>query len=152
MSVKAIREQIAAIVAGISGVGVVHEYERWTATWKDFIDLFQDDGGKINGWMIRRIRTVEEDWGGSGQYLRHHSFRLTGIYGLQDAIASEITFQDDIVEPVCSALREERQLNDTADNSQPPQVKTIEERLFGNVLCHYCEIELVADEIEVVSL
>jgi len=54
MPLAEIRTQIKTILEGVSGIGIVHEYERWAADWKGFLDLFKDANGWINGWSITR--------------------------------------------------------------------------------------------------
>jgi hypothetical protein len=152
MSLKDIREQVAAIVGAVDTVGPVHEYMRWSATWQKFLDFFKDADGKINGAMITRTGTKEIDYGGSGQDLRTHNIKISLIYGLNDTDGSELYFQDYIVEAVCTALRGNKRLNGTAENCTPPTVDVCETRMFGSVLCHYAEISLAADEIEVFDL
>jgi hypothetical protein len=152
MSLKDIREQVAAIVASVPSVGPVYSHFCWASTWQKFLDFFKDDDGKINGAMITRTRTPEIDYGGSGQDLRTHNMKVALLFGLNNAHGSEIYFQDEIVEAVCTALRGNKRLNGTATNCTPPAVEVCETRMFGSVLCHWAEISLAADEIEVFDL
>lgn len=39
-------------------------------------------------------------------------------------------------------------LNNTAYNTTPLQVPISEPRMFGNVLCHFVELTMIAEEIE----
>lgn len=150
MSLTTIREQIKTILSGVSGIGVVHDYERWAADWTKFLDLFrvEDDDGKktINGWMFNRRKTPAKT-ASTTHDLRTHNFQIQGIYGLKDSDASEIVFQQ-IIEDACAAFRSKYKLNDTADNTEPVQVELVENRMFGIVLCHYCELTLIAEEYE----
>ncbi|MBW2606140.1 MAG: hypothetical protein JRD05_00745 [Deltaproteobacteria bacterium] len=145
MSEVLIRAQVKAILSGVSGIGVVHDYERWATNWTKYLELFST-GGRINGWQITRKKTsavtasVTHD-------SRKHTFLIRGIYGLKDSEATEITFQA-LIESVCAAFRSKYQLNDTADNTEPVQVDLVENRVFGNVLCHFCELTLIAEEYE----
>jgi len=150
MGLADIREQIKAILSGVEGIGVVHDYERWASEWGKFLDLFRvedDDGEKrINGWTITRRKTPAKTES-STHDSRVHTFRIMGIYGLKDRDASEIVFQD-LIEDICAAFRAKYQLNNTADNTEPVQVDLVENRKFGTVLCHYCELTLAVEEYE----
>lgn len=149
MSLEAIREQIKTILSGVSGIGVVHDYERWAADWTSYLELFsvEDEiGTRINGWEITRKKTPSKT-ASTTHDSRSHTFLIRGIYGLKDSDATEITFQQ-LIEDVCAAFRSNYQLNSTADNTESVQVDLVENRVFGNVLCHYCELSLTADEYE----
>jgi len=144
MSLADIREQIRTILSGVAGIGVIHEYERLAVDLKKFLDLFKDPDGRVNGWQFTRISTPS-DRNTMPTLHRHHLFRLRGIYGLRDEEATELTFQD-MVEAIQNAFDSEYSLNGTVLNSGPVQVRVVENRMFGNVLCHYAELELIVIE------
>ena len=147
MALKDIREQIKAILAGVSGIGVVHDYQRWAAHWDKFLNLFRDGDGKINGWMITRVKTPEE-CSTTSHHTRTYHFKIYGFYVVNDAEASELVFQDDLIEGICDAFRSKYQLNSTCDDNGPIQVLLVENRTFGGTLCHYCELGLVASKYD----
>jgi len=146
MSEVLIRAQIKSILSGVTGVSNVHDYQRWADRWDAFLSYFKDSNDTINGWTITREKTpalcasVTHDE-------RRHAFRIRGYYGLRDADETEITFQA-LIEAVCAAFRAKRTLNSTAEDTDPVQVEIVELRVFGTVLCHYCELLLVAEEFE----
>lgn len=147
MSLEAIREQIVTILSSVDGVENVHQYQRWASTWEKFLDHFKDEAtGKINGWTISREKTpaICES---TTHDNRSHNFRIRGYYGLKDEDGSEIVFQD-LIEDICAAFRIKYQLNNTASNTEPVQVEIVDLRMFGTVLCHYCELLLIAEEYE----
>lgn len=131
--------------------GVVHTYERQSADVKKFLSLFQDPAtNKILGWEISRRAVLEHE---RGAYFRHHQMVLTGYMGLQDAEASSATFQD-LVDSVCDKFRAAEPITgaiwhyrdgDNPDNS-PVQVEQINDRMFGNVLCHCALIAISITE------
>lgn len=137
MGANAINTQISAILETVDGMGIVHRYERWAAHWSEFLAQFRDANGLINGWMVSRQATPAE-WAGNPFVERTHSFRLRGLYGHNDAEATEITFQD-LVDAVQDAFDGNPTLNGAVKDHQPLQVKTVELRVYGTVLCHYAE-------------
>jgi len=146
VSEVAIRAQIKTIMEGVSGMGIVHDYVRWASTWEKFLEFFKTSSKKINGATITRVKTPEE-CESSNHNSRRHRYLIRLYYGLKDDAATEITFQL-LVENTCAAFRAKRTLNDTAEDSGPPQVEVVELRMFGSVLCHYGEISLEAEEFE----
>lgn len=149
VSLKEIREQAAAILASVPGVGVVHEYQRYATSWDRFMELFRhenaDGDREINGWCITRTRT-EEPHSTASHNQRTHTFLIRGFYGLQDGAGSELVFQD-VIERICDAFRAEYSLNGTANDTSPIQVEEVGADMMGNVLCHYCELSFTAEEI-----
>ncbi|WP_298434577.1 hypothetical protein [Geobacter sp.] len=145
----AILADIKTILAAVPGVGTVHDYERQSADWSNFIGLFKDPGtGKILGWEITRRAAAEHQ---AGVYLRHHQFVLKGYMGLQDAAGSSKVFQA-LCEEVCAMFRNapagagwEYRNGDEPDRA-PAQIEIINDRMFGGVLCHCAEIALSVTE------
>ena len=144
MSLKDIREQIATILSTVEGMGIVHQYQRWSATWEKFLDLFKDTDGRINGCIIsrRETPTIRDNM---PTIERRHVFLFRFVYALKDAEASELEFQN-IVERIQDAFDSQYLLGNTVINSGPVQVNLVEIRLFGGVLCHYAELTLEAVE------
>lgn len=160
MSLTAIREQIKTILSGVSGIGVVHDYERFSNDWKKYLSLFtvEDDNGekRINGCTFTRVATPEK-WLTNVEYLRVYEFDFHGIYSLKDSDATELVFQSTI-ENVCDAFRAKPTLNGTCETITPEfgalsgrsgmQVETIENRKFGVTLAHYFKLRLGAQTTE----
>jgi hypothetical protein len=157
MSESAIREQIKTILSGVDGIGVVHDYQRWAATWEKFLDHFKVEAtGTINGWMFSRTATPER-WLTNVKYIRVYEWLIRGVYGLKDEDATETTFQA-LIEAVCDAFRSEDTLNGTCETTNPEfgslaglsgvQVALVENRSFGGMLCHYCELRLGTQVVE----
>lgn len=147
MAYANVRARIKAILLGVEGVEIVHEYDRFIANWEKFLELFKDSGDRINGWMIsrRRLDTARHR---SQVEERGHDMRLRGVYGLSDAAASELVFQD-LVDRVMDALNGDKTLGKTVQESGPARAEIIENRMFGKVLCHY--VEIIVPVLEYVS-
>lgn len=145
MSLANIRTQLKTILEGVSGIGVVHDYERWANDWATFISFFKPAAQSvINGWQITRRSTREEEHAATQTY-RFHTMVIHGFYSLDDSAASEKTFQD-LIETICTTIRQNATLNGAAYHALPPQVAVVEQRKFGDVLCHYGEINVLVEE------
>ena len=146
MSRALISAQIKVILGEVSGVGTkIHEYERWAANWKDYLAFFKE-GSKIKGWTITRSRTPEENKTPSTN-TRIHTFIIRGYYSLDDSEATEVTFQD-LIEDIATAFRTKPTLNGTAFDCSPLQIDSVAAIMFGNVLCHFCQLRLDVEEEE----
>lgn len=139
-----ILEQVLAITSGVEGAGVGHRYQRWAETYEQFLDLFKDAAGRINGFCITRDRAGEKTVTTSHNE-RIHRIRMRFYRGLNDADASELDFQQ-YIDDTCTAFRSKRTLNGAAADTTPVQVEVIDNRMFGGVLCHFAELVLAAEE------
>ncbi len=153
MSETAIRTQIAAVVNGVTNVGKVYDYERWAPDWGTFISLFKttiSGVAQIRGWEIGRRGFSEKQaaiGGEYGQNEKRHEYLIRGYMGVDDSAATEKTFNA-LIEAISDALRNNWTLNGSALNHEWLQAPVIEARMFGSVLCHYCELTLaVCEEI-----
>jgi hypothetical protein len=157
MSLATIRAQIKTIFAAVSGIGVVHDYVRWTAERAKMQELFKLEGtDKLHGWVITRSKTPETIYSQGGRTTRTHLFIIRGFYSVSDADESELIFQD-LVEAICTAFRADDTLGGTAFSCTPTddapagvagiQVEAVDYRMFAGVLCHYAELHLYAQEL-----
>ena len=152
MSLAGIREQIKTILAGVDGIGVVHDYERWTADTLKMLARFQDKDGRINACEFARKRREQRFV--NGQEIIH-IFTVRRIMGLQDAEATGIIF-DDHLDVLAQTFQDNDSLNDSCLTTSPDwgemngqsglQIDIIEPRMFGSVLCHVAECRLAAVE------
>jgi len=93
MSEATIRARIKTILEGISDIGVVHDYERTTADWSKYLELFKTT---ISG--TDQIRGVQIAYRGfvpnvddmdTCDIIRAHSFVIIFLVGLNDADKTE---------------------------------------------------------------
>jgi len=144
MALKDLRDRFKAKLAAVEGVGVVHDYQRWSNEWGKFLDHFKDADGKINGCCFTRSATPSERV--VMPYLdRNHTFLIRYYYGLNDADATELFFQD-LLEDIQDAFDSEYNWDDYAVNSGPMQITVVDNRVFGSVLCHYAELTYWIEE------
>ena len=159
MALKDIREQIAAILAAVDGVGVVHQYQRATlGDWGKFLNRFQDSDGRINTVMITRTATAQRKIT-LGEKELAYVFALRFYYGMKDDDATEHIFQE-LLEDSREAFNDgdAETLNGTCRTTIPDwgpmagaaglQINEVDARMFGGVLCHFAECRLCALEGE----
>lgn len=135
-----IRARIKARLEAITpSIGIVHDRERWAAQWSDFLALMKhEDTGTLRGWTItREISPGQRE--APAEALRFPVYVVRGYWGLADATSSEISF-DDAVETVQDQLGADVTLGGIADHVEEPQLRVMEPRMYGSVLCHYAEI------------
>lgn len=155
-TVAQIRAAIKAKLAAVTGIGQVHDYERFAKTEREFQDLYKDaTSGRVKGWNFYRAATAERDLD-VGEVRRLHEWRITGFMGLDDLDASG-KLLDDLVELIATAFRTDRTLGGLTidikdmDNEFGPsgvQVDGIEPVMFAGVLCHRAQLTLVTETTE----
>lgn len=150
MSYSAILALLKTIVEGVAGTGKIHDYVRLARNEQKFIELFVTDN-VVNGWQISRRSTPQsfEDSDEKDGVLIEavHEYILTGFRGIDDANASEKTFQN-LVEAVSDALATDSTLQAADYNIGAPQILVVEPRAFGHVLCHVAEISIKIAELK----
>lgn len=144
MSLASARDQIKTTLDGVSGVGLVHKYERYAKENPAYLTLFTT-GGVVNGWTITRESTTPISDGGdavSHTFFRAYTMVIRGYYSLDDSAETEITFQN-LIETICDTFDADPTISGTVKEAEPMEVRTVGHRVFGNVLVHYCELALV---------
>ena len=137
-------QAIQTILAGVAGVANVYETVRNWQSDKQFRDGARTGSGGIQFWFLTREATEAEDLGPL-LTVRRHTIALHGYAGVNDAAASEQSFQA-LVETVVAALGADRKLSQTARHSGPAQVRAVDFRILNGVLCHHAELALVVEE------
>jgi hypothetical protein len=145
----AIKTKLEAVTGITGGAGKVYDYQRLSTEWNHFLGLFKTTGSKIHGWIITRVST-DEQLMTNYQSRRVFTFLLRGYMSVDDSEESEKDFQD-IVENICTDFRKDMDLGigstiEPGDDEHTNgigvvQVKTVEARKFGAVLCHFAELE-----------
>jgi hypothetical protein len=147
MSDESVRLKIKEVIERVPNRGTVHEYERWSADWNKFISLFQDSASKkILGWEITRqaapgryISNCEEEV--SASYIIH------GYMGVQDADRTDIKFNA-LIDLIRAEFRKDFTLGGLSELPKGFNCQTIDTRIFGSVMCHYCEIIIPVQEVQ----
>jgi len=146
MSESANRQKVFEIISAVPNVGKTHDYERWAATQGKFIEFFKDTasgrilGGEIcrTGMPAEKIDVIEES--------RTHQFVFKYYMAVNDEDATEKLFNAKI-EAICDAFKGDHTLGGVCLDAGPVSVEVIDVRMFGQVLCHYAELKIPANEI-----
>lgn len=155
MSLDTVRAAIKAKLAGVSGIGVVHDYERFAKDQDAFRALYRDTDGRVRGWWFDRVGTREVDLD-VATVRRIHTWRITGYLSLDDAEATGRALQT-LVESIAAAFRTDRTLGGAVldirdmtldDAPSGIQVEGVEPILFAGVLCHRAQLRLVTETLE----
>jgi len=142
---------IIAKLGEIAGVGKIHDHQRQIYDQAKYIAAFKDSDGRIRGWEVTRGPVTEHN---RGPFFRHHRFILRGHLGLEDAAATDKPWQA-LIDTICAKFRNADPADLTAawgyyngDSGEeaPCQVPVNDQRVFGQVLCHYAEIHLSVTE------
>jgi len=148
MSESLIRAQIYSILGGVTNIGKVYDYERWADDWEAFINLFKtmiSSKAQIRGWEIRR-RAAPSVYDSNAEEVITHQYILKGYLAVEDASSTEKTFNN-LIEAIRTAFRFNFTLSGLCEMAGPISAEIIEERMFGSVLCHYCELSLPVKEL-----
>jgi hypothetical protein len=147
MSEALIKAQIKVILEAVSGIGVVHNRERFSRSMAEFLTLMTS-AGKINGWMIHRQSTgakrIVIGLGNNG-IERTHLFIISGLYEIDDLTDSESTFQA-LVEAIFTAFKDKPTLNGTAQSSEPLDVQEVDVDEHANRTFHTAQLNLTVVE------
>ena len=149
MSESTARAAIKAVLDGVSNIGQVHDYQRFSRNLSDYFDQFKttiSSANVIRGWTVA-LQSADTEYvspPGDNDYLvrRNYTYKVRGYIGHNDADATEKTAAA-LVETVLNALDSDTTLhNEQAFFGQliSAQLDVFELREFGNYLVHYAEI------------
>lgn len=152
MSLDTVRTEMKAVIETATGIGKVHDFERYTRDWRQYERLFTKEQ-RVNVWQIERpsfTRFVHASKGPTNGVERViHNFTIRGFYAIFDQFESEKTFQD-IIESICQAFRNKPDLNGKAEmikiSPDSPVTGSITKEFLGAVLCHMAEINISIQE------
>lgn len=158
MSQATIRTAVYNAVNGVTDIGKVYDFEKWSASWDEFLDQFKTTIGgvdQVRGWMVayrgyaNPPEMIAAGPPGAASFLttRPHRFSITGFMGLNDDDATEKTFAA-LVESVVAALDADSTLHDTNTYMEcaPASIDTFETLMMAGLLTNYVEIGIVVTE------
>lgn len=141
-------DAIEAVMNTVSGLGKVHDYERYAERTSDFRTLYEFDNAgskEVRGWFIRRV-TRRERSEYNGRYAVVSTWRIQGYRSFVDAQASEKLFNAQL-ENLCTAFRNDETLGGVVDSTivgEDAGLQVIDSgpALFAGVLCHAANCRL----------
>lgn len=138
--------KVKELLAAVTGVGTkIYDYERYSNDWTTFLNLFKSADGKIKGWEILTPASPEIQDSPTAN-IRTHTIKIFGYYSLDDANASDKVFRA-LTESICDKFRlYQVDMDGTAFMASGASVNMRENRSFGSVLCHFCEIQIDIQE------
>ena len=156
MAYNDLRVAIKALLDGVTDIGVTHTRERWSDTWPSFLSLFKtqvNGEDQIRGWTISRTSKVMTVSGASREASVNYTeeFLIRGFLGFSDADDTDGTFQA-LVDTIVTALNGDKNLSDAAGvvdyGAVPVEVRILDLRMFGRVMCHYTEMRYTVQVME----
>jgi hypothetical protein len=128
-------QALAGLIQSLPDAGVVHPRVRLVNEWSKYIRLFQAPDGRINGWEITRRAA------GPWKELWSESWQIRRYFGIRDQDETGPLFQQSL-DAAVKLFWENSQLSFGTLLSELRIVEA-DERMFGDVLCHYAECELI---------
>lgn len=157
MTESTIRANLKTILQGVTSIGTVHDYERWSSTWDVFLSLFKttiSGSDVIRGWTIAMNGaelTPLDTEPGAAMFGVTYSYTIRGYFGVNDAAATEKTALALALDVIGALIAGADTLGAAVLNAPLPQLNTFEYRLIGGVLVHYIEISQPVETILKVS-
>jgi hypothetical protein len=150
MSEALIRAQVKTTLEAVTGIGAVHDYERYPRSLADFfLAMTSGSPALVNGWVIHRQSTASfrVTLGVNGQIERAHDYKIAGFYQLDDSTGSEKDFQA-LLEAVFTAFKGDWMAGTAwrADLLQVESVTVTSVDEMGADLYHIAECSLMVYE------
>lgn len=149
-TLQQIREAVKAQMAGVPGIGLVHDRERYAREEVKFRELFvcipDGEDEQVRGWWLRRTAT-EERTVSTDTVLVVHTWQWRGYMTLNDEAESELRF-DELIEAYRDVVRADPTLGDVCeansveDGEDGVQVIDAGPVKFCGVLCHSALLQL----------
>lgn len=148
MSEATVRAKIKTVITAVTGIGAIHDYRRTSRSTTKILNLMKKSG-VVNGWTISRVKMTARHDVNLGARKDHH-FRISAIYKLVDATATEKTFQA-LLDLVFTAFLNDQTLGGLCIDTDPLQIDLIDVEEFGGTLYHVADCLLVCAERELHS-
>jgi hypothetical protein len=139
-----LRARLATVMAGVAGIGQVHDYFRRAQHEAEIQALFQSSG-RLHVWFVTLGDDTPYTERRKGGVCSEATVRyaLHGYFALEDADASEKEFEV-VLQAVLTALRSDPYLglSDVVIEAAPPAVSVLGHAKFADVLCHYARVDM----------
>lgn len=143
MSYTTILALIKTQLEAVTGIGVVHDYFRYSDDLEKLGRELFERNGIFHTWMISRV-SVEAEALTSFQVERTHAFDLWGYYQVNDSEATEKTFQA-LCDTVMNKFDADENVVLSASEDQPVPAQLVNFDIaveFMGVLVHRAQIRL----------
>lgn len=154
MTLATHRDALVALLESVPAIGMVHGFERYlrdeTAFRAAYLYTPLVGDAHLRGWWLRNTAIRETELG-VGRLLVRYSWRVRGLMALQDALATELEF-DELTEAVRAAYRADPTLGGLstaeveADTDAGMQKSDAGPVMFCGVLCHAVTLDLTTRE------
>lgn len=153
ITAPAIAAQLATVVpADGSPLGPIYVGDRHLRDQARFVSLFTtEDWGKrklVRGWRVARV-AIEERWFSNLRTMARERYVLRAVQAVTrtatDLVESGKSFQA-LLDSAWQVFRDVYTLGSTALVVEAQKTPGIEFLMFGDILCHYAEIEITATE------
>ena len=156
MSWAEIRTATKLKLEGITGVENVLDYVVWTDDWNTIINLFADDDGRINTWMVG-LANNNENTLQSGINVYNYLINILGYYSIKTNNQSSKTFED-----IVMSIRDEFMKSFSYIKTfvatyaghaitRPPNLIAVENTVYLQHPCHRAQIQIPVEETVAVS-
>lgn len=132
-----IRNAIVAKLTAITGIGQVHDYERYAAQQSKLKELFEFDN-RILGWVVKRER-FKKTMIADAIFQVRSTWKVRGYMSLDDTSKSELIF-DALVDLVQATLANDPTFGVGSWVPNYELNAEIEPVMFFGVLCHNANI------------
>lgn len=139
-----LRDAIQAVVVAAAPTAQVQACTRYVSEWADYLSLFKDSSGLVHGWWLSLANpAITAEPFAFGDRRRLYHFLITGILAEQDSAATEVT-QFTEAEAILDGLDAATTFGVTGVTVRDfdAQLRTVQLRTFGSVLCNYAEITI----------
>ena len=150
------RAQVKVILAGASGVGAVHDYERMSEDPGGVSGFFERHfvrDGKVNGWVVL-CKTLQPIVHTCSEDENRYQWTMRGYLSAEDSAASKKTAEE-LVDTIVMRFAARPRLNSTATWSDKPEADEVTTGMiaFGEhtTKVHVMTIRFVSQERTVIT-
>lgn len=144
-----IRPNLLTLLQGVTDIGAVFDRPRWKADTMQ-LQSFRDSNNRLHFWWFQRTGVPIAITRTGGGYSYIHTVKVEGFMALNDANATETTFQE-LVDAVQNTFNAKSNIYSFGNGSVkldseegvPAEVLLVEIGNFNDrFLAHHCEMEV----------
>ena len=142
MSEATLRGYIKTALDGVSNIGKVYDFQKFSDTYPDYLSKFKttiSGTAQIRGWTITLNAMENEQTAMKRLSRRVYQYQIEGYMSIDDSAATEKTFAA-LVEAVLNGLDDSTSIHAATAHAGYANVTDFGHIIFGDVLCHYVQI------------